>query len=58
MLKKLLNMFNERRRYSETVKQLSNLTDRDLEDLGISRCDIPRVARETTRKYKKLQYCH
>lgn len=33
------------RRYRETVNELSRLTDRELEDLGIARWDIPFVAR-------------
>jgi len=28
------------------VRELNNLTDRDLSDIGISRCDIHRVAKE------------
>ncbi|WP_407525337.1 DUF1127 domain-containing protein [Methylobacterium oryzisoli] len=32
-------------RYRETVLELSRLTDRELEDLGISRYDIRGVAR-------------
>ncbi len=31
--------------YRETVAELSRLTDRELEDLGISRYDIETVAR-------------
>jgi len=30
--------------YNRTVKELSILTDRELDDLGISRFDIPQVA--------------
>ncbi|GGC55888.1 DUF1127 domain-containing protein [Chelatococcus reniformis] len=33
------------RRYRETVNELSRLTDRELEDLGIARWDIPFVAK-------------
>lgn len=32
-------------RYRETVRELSRLTDRELEDLGISRYEIENVAR-------------
>ena len=32
-------------RYRDTVSQLSRLSDRDLADLGISRSDIPGIAR-------------
>jgi uncharacterized protein YjiS (DUF1127 family) len=36
-------------RYKRTVSELGSLTDRDLADLGISRSDIPRLAREATK---------
>jgi len=32
--------------YRETVRELSSLDDRELADLGISRCDIDAVARQ------------
>lgn len=35
--------------YRETVAELSRLTDRELEDLGISRYDIESVSRDCTR---------
>ena len=34
------------KRYRETVRELSRLSDRDLADLGISRFDIDSVARD------------
>lgn len=34
------------KRYRQTVRELSRLSDRDLADLGISRFDIDSVARE------------
>jgi len=34
----------ERNRYRRTVIELSNLTNRDLADIGVSRCDIPNIA--------------
>jgi uncharacterized protein YjiS (DUF1127 family) len=33
--------------YRETVRELAQLSDRELSDLGIARYDISRVARET-----------
>lgn len=33
-------------RYRETVRELSRLSDRELNDLGISRWDIPFVAKK------------
>lgn len=35
-----------RRAYHQTIFEMNNLSDRDLADLGLSRCDIPSVARE------------
>lgn len=32
-------------RYRETVRELSRLTDRELDDLGLSRSEIPFIAR-------------
>lgn len=34
------------RRFRKTVEELDACSDRDLNDLGIARCDIPRLARE------------
>jgi len=36
-------------RYNRTVAELSHLSSRDLTDLGLSRADIPRVAREVAK---------
>jgi len=37
----------ERAEYRRTVRDLSALSDRDLADIGIMRCDIPVVAAGT-----------
>ena len=37
------------KRYSRTVTELESLSSRELADLGISRSDIPRLAREAVR---------
>lgn len=37
------------RRYRSSVRELSRLSDRDLNDLGISRADIETVARQSAR---------
>lgn len=34
------------RAYRKTEKELSSLTNRELADIGISRWDIPRIARQ------------
>jgi uncharacterized protein YjiS (DUF1127 family) len=41
--------FRRWRRYRETVRELQVLTPRELSDLGISRGDIGRLAREAAR---------
>jgi uncharacterized protein YjiS (DUF1127 family) len=37
------------KKFSRTYSELQNLSDRDLADIGISRSDIPRIARESVR---------
>lgn len=41
----LLSKIRNWARYRETVRELSRLSDRELEDLGISRVEIDSVAR-------------
>ncbi len=38
-----------RRIYRRTYEELSMLNDRELDDIGVARCDIQRIARETAR---------
>ncbi len=35
------------RRYREAVRELSQLSDHELSDIGVSRCDIENIARDT-----------
>lgn len=42
----LVRSYNNWRRYRETVAELGKLSTRELNDLGISRSDIPFVARK------------
>ncbi len=44
----LINRLQRWRRYRTTVRELENLTVRELEDLGLSRGDIDRVARQAS----------
>lgn len=37
------------RKYQETYRELSRLTSRELDDLGITRSDIPAIARRAAR---------
>lgn len=45
----VLSKFRNYLRYRETVAELSRLSDRELEDLGISRFEIDSVARGDAR---------
>jgi uncharacterized protein YjiS (DUF1127 family) len=42
----LIRDYRNWRRYRQTVSELSRLSNRELNDLGISRADIPFVARK------------
>ncbi len=43
----LIRNYRNWRRYRDTVNELSRLSNRELNDLGIVRGDIPYVARRT-----------
>jgi len=43
----LIRSYRNWRRYRQTVNELSRLSDRELNDLGIHRGDIPFVARRS-----------
>jgi uncharacterized protein YjiS (DUF1127 family) len=45
-LKSLTSRFNVWRRYRASVRELSQLTDRELNDLGICRADIEAICRK------------
>ena len=47
MFSKITALLERRRRESQTAYELSLLSDRDLSDLGITRTDIKRLARES-----------
>ena len=49
MFMSLLRYLHAWRQYGLTVRELSNLSDRELADLGITRSDIPHVAWEHPR---------
>ncbi|NDA48638.1 MAG: DUF1127 domain-containing protein, partial [Alphaproteobacteria bacterium] len=44
-LKSITEKFNAWRRYRTSVRELSQLTDRELRDLGLTRAEIESVAR-------------
>ena len=45
----LLNSYREWRKVRETSNELNSLSNRELADLGLSRADIPFVARRAVR---------
>lgn len=45
----IAHSFNNWRKYRQTVTELGRMSDRELNDLGIGRSDIRRVAREAVR---------
>jgi uncharacterized protein YjiS (DUF1127 family) len=49
MFEALKSRYSTWKRYSRTVQELEALSSRDLADLGITRADIPRLAREAAR---------
>jgi len=44
----ILSRLNQYFRYQQTVRELSQLSDRELDDLGITRYDIPSVAKSAS----------
>jgi uncharacterized protein YjiS (DUF1127 family) len=44
MLLSIIRMFQAFRDYQRNVSELSQLSDRELADIGLDRSDIPRVA--------------
>jgi uncharacterized protein YjiS (DUF1127 family) len=49
MLVPLIHYLHAWKRYGAAVRELSNLNDRELADIGITRSDIPRLAWEHAR---------
>jgi uncharacterized protein YjiS (DUF1127 family) len=45
----LVQSFSKWRKYRETCSELNRMSERELADLGISRSDIPFVARRSVR---------
>jgi uncharacterized protein YjiS (DUF1127 family) len=46
----ILNFLRSWRRYNASLRELSQLGDRELADIGITRSDIPRVAWEEAER--------
>ena len=47
--KSIASKLSSWRRYRDSIRELSRLTDRELNDLGISRGDIEFIARKSLR---------
>lgn len=45
----LARSFNNWRKYRQTCTELGRMSDRELNDLGIGRADIPYVARQAVK---------
>jgi uncharacterized protein YjiS (DUF1127 family) len=50
MLSPVIRFFQHWKRYGLTVQELSQLSDRELADIGITRSDIPRIAWEQSHQ--------
>ena len=48
-ISRLRNWLDDQRRYRRTVTELSQLTDRELDDIGLRRVDIASIARTCVR---------
>ena len=46
MLPSIIRFIQHWKRYGRVVQELSRLSERELADIGIARCDIDRIARE------------
>ena len=49
MLGDIMNRYRRCRTYQTTVSELARLSNRELDDLGINRADIPFVAAKSAR---------
>jgi len=50
LLSQILRFLRQWRRYNSNLRELNQLGDRELADIGISRSDIPRVAWESSER--------
>lgn len=49
MTNKFVQGYRNWRKYRDTYNELMRLTQRDLDDLGINRVDIPSIARQSAK---------
>jgi uncharacterized protein YjiS (DUF1127 family) len=50
MFAAIVRFIREWKRYNQSLNELSRLGDRELADIGVSRCDIPRLARTAAHR--------
>jgi uncharacterized protein YjiS (DUF1127 family) len=50
MLPPIIRFIRHWKRYGRVVQELSRLSERELADIGIARCDIDRIARGQSRQ--------
>ena len=50
MLSPIIRFIQHWKRYGRVVQELSRLSERELADIGIARCDIDRIARGQFRQ--------
>jgi uncharacterized protein YjiS (DUF1127 family) len=50
MLVAILNFLRAWRRYNASLRELTQLGDRELADIGITRSDIPRIAWDSAHR--------
>jgi uncharacterized protein YjiS (DUF1127 family) len=50
IIMKVARSFNNWRKYRQTVTELGRMSSRELQDLGIDRADIHRVARQSVAR--------
>jgi len=50
MLVAILNFLRAWRRYNQSLRELRQLGDRELADIGITRSDIPRIAWDSAQR--------
>lgn len=49
MTNRFVQSYRNWRKYRDTYNELMRLTQRDLDDLGINRVDIPTIARQSSK---------
>jgi uncharacterized protein YjiS (DUF1127 family) len=50
LMSQIMGFLRQWRRYNRSLRELSQLGDRELADMGISRSDIPRVAWDSSSR--------